>query len=212
MRRRYFILILGFTAVGLLGYWLAGTAAPRRSAPQTTVKKTEVQIRQTTPVDDEGPKFKRGERSPVFRADEDASKAGALPGQRVLVFKDRSALEDFLKRAGDKIRLMGRLDALNVLRVGFLNYDDLAGLLSGEEQASFIFPVDIPPNSDGKAQAGAVEMGAGLLEWLGITQDNSTWGAGVRIAVLDTGVLSNPAFQSRITSIALLGLGDQLTQ
>ena len=205
MQRRYFITILGFVATAMLGYWFAGTATPRK------ISKAEAPSagngpRRTVMADEPAPRFRRGERAPVYRADAEAIDAGALPGQRVIVFKDQAALEDFLKRAGDRIRLMGRLDALNALRVGFLNSDELAGLLDGNEETSLIFPVDVPTIGEGQAQAGAVELGAGLLEWLGITEDNSTWGAGVRIAILDTGVLSHPAFQSQISWLDLVGL------
>lgn len=205
MRHRNLILSLGFAALALLGYLLAHSAAPRQTA-RKEIPKVAAEPNRTVMVDEEGPLFKRGERGPVFKRDEDASNAGAIQGQRVLVFKDKAALEDFLKRAGDRIRTMGRLDALNALRVGFLNYGDLADLLSGEEEESLIFPVDVPTNSEGKAQAGAVGLGAGLLAWLGITGDNSTWGNGVPIAILDTGVTPSSAFTSRLVSINLVDL------
>src|SRR5690606_22913595 len=127
-------------------------------------------------------------------------------GQRVLVFSDRDALENFLKRAGDGVRVMGRLDKLNALRVGFLDYDDLAALLDGEDEESMVFPVDVPVPGDAAAQPGAVALNDGLLEWLGITEDNSAWGEGVRVAVLDTGVTKSPAFLSSIHSINLVDL------
>ena len=58
---------------------------------------------------------------------------------------------------------------------------------------------------EGTAQEGAVALGRGLLEWLGVTGDNSEWGSGVRIAVLDTGVASSPAFASNISLLNLIG-------
>ncbi len=212
MRRRSPILIFSFAAFAILGYWLAGTAAPRKAA-----RKDQVAIKsgpkRVVPMDDEMPKFKRGERDPAPMRDDEAFKAGALSNQRVILFKDRASLEDFLKRAGDRIRVMGRLDALNALQVGFLNYGDLAGLLTGNEETSFVFPVDIPTRGQGKAQDSAVGLGAGLLESLGITGDNSSWGKGILIAILDTGVMSNSAFKSQISSINLVPLpGDLSTQ
>lgn len=212
MNRRNFFLILGFALTAILGYWIAGTAAPppvvRNSAadPAAGPKRTIL-------VDEAAPRFRRGERGPSFRSDQEANDAGALPGQRVLAFKDRAALDDFLKRAGEGIRILGRLDALNALRIGFLNHDDLAALLNGDEESSFIFPVDLPAPGDGTAQPGAVPLGGGLLEWLGIQGDNSAWGAGVRIAVLDTGVTSHPAFSSMLSWVNLVDLpGDPSAQ
>ncbi|MEX1114779.1 MAG: S8 family serine peptidase [Akkermansiaceae bacterium] len=205
MQRRHLLIILAFGVTAMLGYWFAGTAVPRNTSGKEA-PVTASAPRRIVMVDDPAPKFRRGERAPVYRADAEAIDAGALPGQRVIVFKDQASLEDFLKRAGDRIQLMGRLDALNALRVEFLNSDDLAGLFDGDEIASLVFPVDVPTIGDGQAQAGAMELGAGLLEWLGIREDNSTWGTGVRIAILDTGVLSHPAFQSQISWLDLVGL------
>ena len=192
--------------VAMLGYWLAGTAAPR-TASRSGKPRSEIGPKRRVIVDEPAPRFRREERGPASRRDDEAIESGALPGQRVLVFKDKSALEAFLKRAGDKVHLMGRLDALNALRIGFSDPDVLASLLDGEEEASLVFPVDIPPApGDGTAQAGAVALGAGLLEWLGISGDNTAWGTGVRVAVLDTGVTSSRAFGSAITFQNLVGL------
>ncbi len=206
------MLALGFLLTALIGYWVADTAVPpseiRNEASSANAEPTRLKI-----VDDPMPKFRRGERLKGYRHDEEASANGALPGQRVLVFNNSTALEDFLRRAGDRIRVMGRLDELNALRVAFLDHDDLASLLDGNEEESLIFPVDVPTESEGTAQPGAVALNAGLLEWLGITGDNSAWGAGVSIAILDTGVTTSPAFGSSIYPFNLVDLpGDLATQ
>lgn len=212
MNRRNLFITLGFAITAILGYWIAGTAAPPPLV-QNDLAGPAAAPQRTLMLDESAPRFRRGERAPGFRSDQEANDAGALPGQRVLAFKDRAALEDFLKRAGEGIRILGRLDALNALRIGFLNYDELAALLNGDEQSSFIFPVDLPSPGDGIAQPGAVALGAGLLEWLGILGDNSTWGAGVRIAVLDTGVASHPAFSSLLSWLNLVDMpGDPTAQ
>jgi hypothetical protein len=206
MKGRQWYLIPGFALVAFLGYWLAGTATPGKDAGEAP--KKSVVLEKAPIIDDPMPRFRRAERPPSKQRDSDAALAGALQGQRVLVFKDQDALNRFLKRAGDGIRLLGRLDALNALRVGFSDYDDLAGLLDGEEDESFIFPVYDPAPPEGTVQSGAVALGNQLLEWLGITGDNSDWGSGVRIAILDTGVTANSAFKSSISSINLVGLSN----
>jgi hypothetical protein len=211
MRRRHLVLIIGFAATAMLGYWLASTAVPLQTARKFAPESQDGPKRRVI-ADEPAPKFRRGERLPAFRRDDAAAEAGALRGQRIVVFKSQAALENFLKRAGDKIRLMGRLDALNALRIGFSDPDDLAWLLDGEAEASFVFPVDIPNPGQGTAQAGAVAFGDGLLDWLGITGDNSTWGSGVRIAVLDTGVASSSAFGSKISWINLVDLPADLSK
>ncbi|MCX8495561.1 MAG: S8 family serine peptidase [Akkermansiaceae bacterium] len=210
MQRRLLLLIPAFAFVAWLGYWLAGTAAPQRP-PGNQVNDSSAKPRRTVMDDEPMPTFRRGEREAKFRGDGEAMLEGALPGERILVFKDRKALEDFLKRAGDSVRVMGRIDALNALRVGFSNYDDLAGLLDGSEQASFVFPVDVPVPKDGTVQPGAVPLGDRLLAWLGVKGDNKNWGNGVRIAILDTGVAYSSAFSSKIYAINLVDLPADLS-
>lgn len=211
MRRRNLLLVFGFALTAMLGYWLAGTATQTKPV-ESAVPKSDTGPKRMVVADEPAPRFRKGDRGPAYRRDDEATDAGALPGQRVLVFKDQAALEEFLRRAGDKVRLMGRLDALNALRIGFTNYDDLASLLSGDEEASLVFPVDVPAPGEGTAQDGAVALGQGLLEWLGITGDNSEWGSGVRIAVLDTGVATSPAFASNISWLNLVGLPGDLSK
>ena len=202
MRPRHLLPVIGFGLTALFGYWLARSAAP---APEVTKQPPVVATgpKRTVIADEPAPKFRR-ERAPVVRRDDEALDQGALPGQRVLVFNDRATLEDFLKRAGKGIRILGRLDALNALRVGFSDPDEFDYLVGGDAESSFIFPVDLPIPGDASSQPGAVALGAGLLDALGISGDNSARGAGVKIAVLDTGVLSHPAFGSEISRLNLV--------
>lgn len=211
MRRRHFLLLAGFVVVTLFGYWLARTAAQRPvQAVNERAEPDRPPIRRTV-EDEAAPRFRKEVRLPTAFRDDEAAENGAFQGQRVMVFKDQAALEEFLKRAGDKVRVMGRLDALNALRIGFLDYADLASLLHGDEEMSFVYPVDTPAPGEGTVQDGAVALGARLLEWLGITEDNSAWGKGVRIAILDTGVTANSAFASHISYQNLVGLPDDLS-
>lgn len=130
----------------------------------------------------------------AFQIDDEAIQAGALPGQRVLIFKTQADLEAFLKQAAaNGISIIGRLDKLNALRVGFLNPNNLA-LLSGQEmEMGFIFPITVPDPKPGSIQADAVGLGANLADWLNVSGDRSTWGNGVKVAVLDTGVVEHRA-------------------
>ena len=210
MRNRQWLWIAGCALVAILGYWLAGTTVPHKTTREKSASQA-VPKSGSSWVDEPAPKFRRAERPPASPGDPEAEMLGALEGQRVLVFKDQSALENFLKRMGKGIRLLGRLDALNALRVGFSDYAELAALLDGDEELSFVFPVNTPPLPEGSVQPGAVALGNQLLEWLGITGDHSNAGAGVRIAILDTGVASHPAFQSLIRSINLVDFPSDLS-
>jgi len=130
---------------------------------------------------------------------------GAIPNQRVIVFNDKAALEAFLSKLGNGMNLLGRLDKLNALHVGFGNEDDLLAMLDGTEETGLIYPVNIPEIGAG-AQAGAAPLGNGLLDWLGVIDDNSLWGKGVKIAVLDTGIADHIAFKNAIERINLIPL------
>ncbi len=200
------LVVLGFFAMGLLGFMLARSAAPPANK-KTSVENESVPLSKFPAREEPMPQFRKATREPVYKSDQEAADAGALLGQRILIFKDREALEAFLKRAGTNISILGKIDALNALRIGFFNADLLAGLLDGQEEISLIFPVEVPTNGEGVAQQGAVPLGANILEWLGITADNSTWGAGIKIAILDTGVLRHSGTNGKISWIDLLGDG-----
>lgn len=174
MKGRQLLLLPAFALVAALGYWLAGTAAPPRAARERSAVP-EPPPRKVI-ADDPMPKFRGAERPPRTDRDMAAHVAGAFEGQRVLVFKDQAALAAFLARAGDRIRVLGRLDALNALRVGFSAYDDLASLLEGEEEESMIFPVSAPAPPEGTVQPGALALGDRLLEWLASAETIRTGG------------------------------------
>ncbi|MFZ9938644.1 MAG: S8 family peptidase, partial [Luteolibacter sp.] len=204
MRNRLPLWLLGFALCVMLGYWLAGTA---RIDPPRPASSAEGGTKQTIrAIDDPPPVFRRHPRGGRAKMDAEALAAGALDGERVIAFKDREAMRRFLDRMGDRVRLLGRLDALNALRVGFSDPADLTELLDGEGEMSMIFPVTTPPLPEGSVQPGAQGLFAGLLEWLGISGDNSAFGKGVKIAVLDTGVASHSAFQTLIRNINLVDM------
>ena len=126
-----------------------------------------------------------------------------LPGERIIRFEDEEGYRDFLSRIDDdKIRLLGRLDSLRAVRIGFDDRNDLDGLL--EDESAPNFRVSIPDLPQVGAQPEAVGFGRATLEWLGITTDNSDWGEGVRIAMLDTGVGKHETLGSRVREIDLV--------
>lgn len=203
MRARPLIFLAGFLLAVVGGYLVARSAVPK-AKPKLVVEEKPRKLRRPQEVLEPDPQFRKGER-PLFQSDREAQDAGALVGQRTLVFKNRAALEAFLARAGNKVRIMGRIDGLFVLRIGFLNYSELTDLLDGNEQIGLIFPAVFPESETVGAQAGAVPMGSSLLDWLGITGDHSAWGKGMRIAVLDTGVNAHSAFGGQLIQLGAAG-------
>jgi len=184
---RWPILSVLFVACATGGYFLVRTAfvEPEKSAKPVTKAKPEKVDEYPTAT------FNSGERpATMLRADDEALAAGAIAGQRFIVFADQAALERFLAKAkGKAISVLGRMDTLNALRIGFLSAEDLASLLDGTEKKGLLFPVLVPDLPQGGVQAGAKPFGDTLISWLGVSNyDRSTWGSGVTVAVLDTGV------------------------
>jgi hypothetical protein len=189
--------------VGVMAY--LATTFTISEATEKPVRQAQTANPRFSAQNDPALKTKAGGRENSGRLDMAAINDGALPNQRVIVFKDRAALEAFLAKLGNGVNLLGRLDKLNALHIGFGNEDDLLALLDGTEETGFIYPVNIPEISTG-AQAGAAPLGNGLLDWLGVTGDNSLWGKGVKIAILDTGIADHIAFKNAIERINLVPL------
>jgi hypothetical protein len=133
-------------------------------------------------------------RTKSFRTDDEALENGALPGQRTLRFSSDEDMQAFLARAGDRLRVLDRIDALHALRVSFLDPDDLSELLDGSEELGLVFPAYTPNPSGGMVQADAVPLGNQLWKWLGLKEMDASLGQGVKIAILDTGVVPHPAY------------------
>jgi hypothetical protein len=178
------VILLAVLGSGVAGWWITRTA----SLPEPV--KAAAAPPPAPPLYDPPPlESKTAKREEVrLKRDSDAEKEGALLNQRSIRFADRAAMERFLADAkGKGIAILGSIDRLNALHVGFLSLDELNALLDGSEETGYVYPVFLPtPKSEG-VQEGAVGMGDSLLSWLGITGDNSAFGSGVRVGVLDTG-------------------------
>ncbi len=121
--------------------------------------------------------------------DEAALKAGALEKQRVLKFADEESLRRFLARPDDGIRVLGVVPALGAVRVAFDDLTSLAAWLSEDHEEMMVFPVAIPLLTEGMVQPDALEVGDRLLKLLGVDAASVNWGTGVKVAILDTGVV-----------------------
>lgn len=205
MTRRTALWMIAFALCVAGGYWLARSAAPR--SVESPVRSVKSIVPTPLPSEVSSRKFNSGTRSEKKSGkDAAALAAGAFANQRTLRFANAEALAAFLARAGAKVKVLGRLDKLNALRVGFGSYDDLASALGGDEEEGFVFPVYDPGLPEGSVQPGALGLGSGLLAWLGVTGDNSAWGAGVKVAVLDSGVAAHPSLRGNIAQVALVAL------
>ncbi|MEX1115937.1 MAG: S8 family serine peptidase [Akkermansiaceae bacterium] len=111
----------------------------------------------------------------------------------------------FLALSGNGIRLVDQLDRLRAMRLRYEDWDELAGLLDGENIMAYdgLPALPAPALPDDGTQEDLVGLGDSLLSWLGITTDNATWGAGVRIAVIDSGIVPHAALPGLTGSIAI---------
>lgn len=136
----------------------------------------------------------------------------AIPGERILQFSSEKAYQDFLKNLGNsRVRNLGQIDQLYAVRIGFDRLSDLDALGLDPEDMAYNFPVSIPPPAEVGEQNGIVGFQRTALEYLGITVDNSTWGDGVTIAVVDTGIEPHLALNKSILSIDLADLEQGVT-
>lgn len=141
--------------------------------------------------------------------------ASSAPDEVILRFPSEESYGAFLfSLATSKIRRVDQLDRLRAVRLGYDEWADLSDLLDGENIIAYDSLSAVPaPTPVGKVpQAGLVGFGDGLLPWLGINSDNSTWGAGVKIAVLDTGIVPSSALPGLSQSIAITPFPSDLTK
>lgn len=200
-----FFLIPLFIAVGFASYWITINLTSEKSSPISRELPQTPSVNFTSapnaPPSGES-------RKPDLKTDDEALENDALLNQRAITFKDEAAMRAFLAKLGDKVKLIGRIDKLHTVHVSFENPSDLDAILDGEEELSMIFPVNIPSFENVGPQDGAVALENQLLKWLGVESDNSLWGKGITIAILDTGIADHIAFNNAIQRINLVPLSN----
>jgi hypothetical protein len=142
------------------------------------------------------------------------ARGDARDREAVLAFKDAAAMQRFLARAEKAgLSVLGQLDALNAVRVRF---DSLKGLHSdllanGADYAGLdanaLIGIPQPPAKQNRANVNQVPFGNDTLAFLGATGDRSSWGRGLTIAILDTGVAADATFGSGRLRTLDIGLG-----
>jgi hypothetical protein len=188
---------------GLGGGWLGRSASPAAvdqtaavAAPIAAGVATKLAPRPARPVYRD--EFRDGTTVELFAS----SKADEI----ILRFPSEETYQSFiLALSGGGIRLLGQLDRLRAMRLRYEEWDELAGLLNGENIMAYdgLPAVPAPGFAGDSAQEDLLGLGDSLLSWLGITTDHSSWGAGVRIAVIDSGIVPHPALPELAGSIAI---------
>lgn len=145
------------------------------------------------------------------------TRSGTRAKEALLAFKDDATYRRFLARAQKSgLTLLGQLDALRTVRV---RYDKFSALQTdlldhavdyGAVSANYLMTIPGPPAKEDRANVDAVPFGNRALEFLGVdpvAAARATWGLGVTIAVLDTGITPDTTFgQGRLRSLDI-GLG-----
>ncbi len=191
--------------LGLGSYWLVNREA---AAPPPTARKV---VRATPPPPEEAPPppAKSGVRDEFADGTTIEIFGSCRPEELILRFPTSQSFDSFiatLEKGG--VRLIDRLDRLRAMRVGGSAAEmAILGRLFEEEKITVYKSLAEPPKplpATGGAQRGnALGFGAEVLEWLGVTGDNSRWGSGVKVAVLDSGVVPHPGLPRNFRSIEI---------
>lgn len=144
----------------------------------------------------------------------------ARANEAMLTFKDAGAYRRFLARAeAAGFSVIGRSDALHSVRIRYGDIDGLANDIfdNAEDYAeaggNYIAEIPQVPELDPRTARNQVPVRNRLLETLGVAgADNSQWGRGVTIAVLDSGVLADPTFGSGRLRTLDIGMGVRVGQ
>lgn len=214
-----FLLILGLIAGGaalLLWLWQKGDQSDQiRDLPVPS--RASVPLPPNRAVPSAPPTT--APLSPAMRAWLDAlaqaiRRGEAREGEALLSFKDEAALQRFLQRAREKgLTVLAQSGPLRTVRVRSNNLRSLQGELIEHAadyesvSANSLFGVPQPPAQQDRAELNQIPFGNETLAYLGAAVDRTSWGRGITIAVLDTGVGADPTFSAGQVRTLDLGLG-----
>lgn len=118
------------------------------------------------------------------------------------------------KLTQSNIVMVSKLDYLNAVRLGFGEIEELERLLHHENIsiAPFLSQLPEPSPDELKTQDGLLGFGDTLLQWLEIHTDHSSWGAGVKIAVIDSGIVPHENLPGFVKSLAITPFPQHLNQ
>ncbi len=141
-------------------------------------------------------------------------KPTAVPNEAVLTFNNPAALKRFLAEASRYgLRALLTLDKVNGVRVGFDELRSLNNYLlakrgtsdaPGIEAHSWMTTPQLPKPAKAN-EGGSAPSGLSFLGAINAVGDRSAWGAGVTVAVLDTGIMAHPTFgDAQVTHVDLV--------
>ena len=182
----------------LLGWWLGRGMRPDAPPRSATTVEAPAQSPRYRPLAPKKPVIPLADQSPSTDRFPDGTTieifASSQPDQIILRFPSADTYGSFITAVrSSKVRLAGKEDRLCALRVAFDNFADLDALLDDENVTHYTSLPDFPsPPAHQAVQRGLLGFGDQAPAWLGVTGDHSRWGAGVRIAIIDGGVVGHP--------------------
>lgn len=208
-KRQILVGSLGIVLILVFCYFLVTTFPSLESNPKDT------QHQQSSPresVQRNSSASRVSKQITANPADDTSKKLDAeIPKEGLIRFKNEEDYRVFLNNLSNRgLQLRGSSDALRTVRVGFTNFGQLDGIDGADISPNF--PVFIPSPPDVGAQTGALAFGANALESIGVFGDNSTWGKGVTVAVIDSGVNQHIALEDGVKRLTLTELADGDTQ
>ena len=194
-------------ALGTLG-WLAlqTTEVKDKSAAKMPVFPPKRVVKEVKKSED--PSMPLGESGESVQDDltkkltDLAAAEGVVKGELVLTFDSAEALNAFRIRAGlEGIEILYSDARLKVARVRYRDAAKMAKELREHSDdydnigANYFAYVPGTPKKDSANAGGSVPFESSALDAIGAVGDRSRWGAGVKVAVLDTGVTAHPTLE-----------------
>ncbi len=209
--RRWLAILILLAGLGWLSGWAVSsiTQPPEVDLAQLGQPVPKIKPLPSIPVQGEIPPYISGNSPAPSTADKNpadetlAEKAfsGGANRQGEIVFSagSLSELESLLNRAqAAGGTLLGVIRDSNSARISFPDATSMDNFLNGNPgdspvpraELNNIVSLPTPPAipADPYAPGGLVAFGATALSYIGVPQDNSSWGRGVTIALLDTGL------------------------
>jgi hypothetical protein len=135
-----------------------------------------------------------------------------IKGEYVLSFYDASDQAAFMALARSRgVEILGQTRLGNSVRIRVADEDALRYLLErGPRPTDYGAnyrarrPRPVEPTDPRAAESGYVAFGGASLPWLGVPRDNSDWGTGIGVAVLDSGIQAHDSLSGVTVSRLLL--------
>lgn len=188
---RRFPLILVLILLALCLYWILPTRTDETS-PKGPVRESEDGALEQRIA---RPEWALENEAVAFLPEPKGAAEGALSNDYTLHFADADAMERFLaSAAGAGLKILGAQETLLAVRVSATR-EELSPFWEDGMELGFNYPVRLPlfpppQNLDTSALSG---FSSAALNFLGAEDAlNEGWGAGVTVAVLDTGWTAHP--------------------